>query len=87
MKTETLMAQLALGNLVDLEKAKKEIQILQEENQKLREVFPKILEALGNGSMCTADVSLEFIQEIPKEVGLVVRGLKNDLTRVKTKLQ
>jgi len=87
MKTETLMAQLALGNLVDLEKAKKEIEILQEENQKLREVFPKILEALGNGSMCTADVSLEFIQDIPKEVELVVRGLKNDLTRVKTKLQ
>lgn len=76
MKTENLMAQLALSNLVDLEKAKKEIQILQEENQKLREVFPKILEALGNGSGCTVDVSLEFIQEIPKEVEWVVKRLK-----------
>ena len=75
------MAQLALGNLVDLENAKKEIQILQEENQKLREVFPKILESLANGSMCTADVSLGFIQEIPKEVELVVKGLKNELGR------
>jgi hypothetical protein len=82
MKTENLMAQLALGNLVDLEKAKKEIQILQEENQKLREVFPKILEALGNGSMCTADVSLEFIQEIPKEVELVLRGLKRNSNKI-----
>lgn len=75
------MAQLALGNLVDLENAKKEIQILEEENQKLREVFPKILEALDNGSVCTADVSLEFIQEIPKEVELVVKGLKNEVKR------
>ena len=81
MKTENLMAQLALGNLLDLEKAKKEIEILQEENQKLREVFPKILEALGNGSVCTADVSLEFIQEIPREVELVVKRLKYELGR------
>lgn len=75
------MTQLALGNLIDLGKAKKEIQILQEENQKLREVFPKILEALGNGSVCTADVSLEFIQEIPREVELVVKRLKYELGR------
>lgn len=82
MKTENLMAQLALGNLVDLENAKKQVQILQEENQKLREVFPKILEALGNGSGCTADVSLEFIQEIPKEVELVLRGLKRNSNKI-----
>lgn len=51
---------------------------LKEENTKLRELFPKILDALGNGSGCTRDVSLEFLQGIPKEVELVVKNLKHE---------
>lgn len=49
---------------------------LEEENTKLRELFPKILNALGNGSGCKPEVSLEFLQGIPKEVELVVKNLK-----------
>lgn len=44
----------------------------------LREIFPKILDALGNGSGCTPEVSLEFLQGIPKEVELVVKHLKHE---------
>ena len=49
-----------------------------EENRKLREIFPKILDALANGFGCTRDVSLEFLQGIPKEVELVVKNLKSE---------
>ena len=51
---------------------------LKEENTKLRELFPKILTALDNGSGCTPDVSLEFLQGIPKEVELVVKQLESE---------
>ena len=51
---------------------------LEEENRKLRELFPKILNALDNGSGCTPEVSLEFLQGIPKEVELVVKNLKHE---------
>ena len=50
----------------------------EEENRKLREIFPKILNALDNGSGCTPDVSLEFLQGIPKEIELVVKRLKHE---------
>ena len=51
---------------------------LKEENTKLREIFPKILDALDNGSGCTPKVSLEFLQGIPKEIELVVKNLKHE---------
>jgi hypothetical protein len=38
-------------------------------------IFPKILEALGNGSACVGEGnSIEFLQDIPNEVRLVVQG-------------
>lgn len=40
----------------------------------LRSIFPAICEALGNGACCTGDNSIEFLREIPKEVGLVIKG-------------
>ena len=58
------------------EEMKRHASSLEEENAKLRELFPKILDALGNGSGCTPEVSLEFLQGIPKEVELVVKNLK-----------
>lgn len=40
----------------------------------LRSIFPAICEALGNGSFCTGDNSIEFLREIPKEAALVIKG-------------
>ena len=62
------------------EEMKRHASSLEEENRKLRELFPQILTALGNGSGCTPDVSLEFLQGIPKEVALVVRILQGELS-------
>jgi hypothetical protein len=45
-------------------------QQLELENARLRAIFPKILESLGNGSGCTTDVSLEFLEDIPQEIRL-----------------
>jgi DNA repair exonuclease SbcCD ATPase subunit len=45
-------------------------QQLELENERLRAIFPKILEALGNGAGCTTDVSLEFLEDIPQEIRL-----------------
>ena len=60
------------------EEMKRHASSLEEENRKLRELFPKILNALDNGSGCTPEVSLEFLQGIPKEVELVVKNLKHE---------
>ena len=60
------------------EEMKRHASSLEEENRKLRELFPKILDALDNGSGCTPEVSLEFLQGIPKEVELVVKNVKRE---------
>ena len=52
---------------------------LERELAVLREIFPKILDALGNGSGCLPSCSVEFMQWIPNEVRLVVNGLKREL--------
>ncbi len=52
---------------------------LERELADLREIFPKVLDALGNGSGCLPSCSVEFMREIPKEVRLVVTGLKREL--------
>ena len=49
------------------------------ERDQLRAVFPKILEALGNGACCTPDVSVEFIKAIPNEVAEVVAQLRAEV--------
>lgn len=55
--------------VTDLEAKVKEV-------EELRKIFPAILDALGNGAWCSETVSLEFLQEIPKEVKMVVEGLQ-----------
>jgi len=60
------------------QEAAEEITTLRMENRKLRELFPKVLEALQSGK-CSSDCSLEFLSQIPEEVRLVVRRLKNEL--------
>ena len=47
------------------------------ETERLRAIFPKILESLESGG-CSADCSIEFMEMIPNEVGLVVRKLKRE---------
>lgn len=55
-----------------------------EENKRLRAIFPKILAALESGD-CSPDCSVEFLEEIPREVRLVVA--KNKTTQQKTAYQ
>lgn len=50
---------------------------LQEECKALRAIFPKILEGLESGG-CSADCSIEFLSEIPKEVRLVREKLERE---------
>jgi hypothetical protein len=59
--------------------AAKRIAELEREVADLREILPKVLDALGNGSGCSPSCSVEFMRQIPKEVRLVVDGLKREL--------
>lgn len=52
----------------------KHAQRLEYERNQLRAIFPKILIALGNGGECTPNASIEFLEEIPKEIELVIRN-------------
>jgi len=53
----------------------------------LRAIFPAICEAIGNGSFCSTQSSVEFLREVPKEVRLVVTGLRLDLAREKIRAE
>jgi len=46
---------------------------------RLRALFPIICEALGNGSCCTPDVGVDFLEYIPGEVKSVVARLRAEL--------
>lgn len=49
----------------------RELAATERENQRLRAIFPKICEAIGNGSFCTGHGnSIEFLEDIPEEVRL-----------------
>lgn len=41
--------------------------------QRIREIFPKILEALGHGAWCVPEASVEFLENIPAEIKLFVK--------------
>lgn len=49
------------------------------ERDQLRAIFPQICKALGNGSCCAPDVSLDFLQSIPNEVAGVVANLRAEV--------
>lgn len=51
---------------------------LEREAAGLRDIFPKILDALGNGSACTPDASFDLLKSIPTEVRLVIQGHKHE---------
>lgn len=42
------------------------------ENKALRQIVADSVNALGNGSGCSTEASLEFMQKVPKEISLVV---------------
>lgn len=50
---------------------------LERECNDLREIFPKILEALESGA-CAATCSVDFLREIPREVRLVRQRLERE---------
>ena len=50
---------------------------LERERDDLREIFPKILEALESGA-CAATCSVDFLREIPREVKLVRQRLERE---------
>jgi hypothetical protein len=54
----------------NLAKADSRIARLEEEIGSLRAIFPKICEAIGNGSCCSHDSSILFLQGIPNEIRL-----------------
>jgi hypothetical protein len=55
---------------------------LEEEIGRLRKVISQIAENLGNGSTVSEESSIGFIEELPKEVKLVVAGLTKSYVRV-----
>lgn len=56
-----------------LEKILAKIKPFLDENERLRAIFPKILTALGTGSRCACDASIEFLERIPEEVAKVAQ--------------
>ncbi len=47
-----------------------------EENKRLRAILVKVCEAIGNGSCCSENSSIQFLEEIPKEIELRIKHLK-----------
>jgi hypothetical protein len=59
---------------LDASRNAEELRQVRAENARLRAIFPKILEALNSGA-CSSDCSVEFMEQIPDEVRLVVGRL------------
>ena len=56
----------------------KEVENLHEENSRLRVALSKVASNLGNGSVVCTEASLEFLEEIPREVKLVCDRLRRE---------
>jgi hypothetical protein len=56
----------------------KEIEELSEENSRLRIALSRVASNLGNGSVAAAEASIEFLEEIPREVKLVCDRLRQE---------
>jgi len=54
----------------------KEIEELSEENSRLRVALSRVASNLGNGSVAAVEASIEFLEEIPREVKLVCDRLR-----------
>ena len=60
----------------------RELNEAHDEITQLREIFPKVLAACSNGSVCSPAASVKFLTHIPEEVGAVVRSLKQQRDRL-----
>jgi hypothetical protein len=58
---------------------------LERENNELRAIFPKILQALESGA-CTDDCSIEFLRHIPNEVASVTNRLRRENNELRQEL-
>lgn len=52
------------------------IEKIREENAALRRIVHECANALPNGAYCSPECSLEFMSEVPREIGLVTAELK-----------
>lgn len=59
---------------------------LTEENLRLRRVLSRIATNIGNGSVVSEQASIEFIEDIPREVELVCQSLRKDIQKLISKL-
>jgi hypothetical protein len=59
---------------------------LERENNELRAIFPKILQALESGA-CTNDCSIEFLKHIPAEVASVTNRLRRENSELRKELK
>ena len=54
----------------------KEVEELSQENARLRVALSRVASNLGNGSVAASEASIEFLEEIPREVLLVCSRLR-----------
>ena len=52
-----------------------QVEALRAENEKLRAIISEATAALGNGSGCSAQASIEFMAGLPKEIALNTAAL------------
>lgn len=65
-----------------VEHLKARIEKLEHEIVRLRAIFPEVLRRLGSGA-CAPDCSVEFLSQIPNEVGLVTDALRARIAELK----
>ena len=69
--------------IIRLTEEKQKRKAFEEEVTRLRKVVSKIAENLGNGSCLSEKASIEFIEQLPGEVKLVVDGLNSAINTAK----
>lgn len=96
LAAERLLPKGVLGKSVDAlanqcekaearaEKAEAERDAARAENAALRSTLSKCAEALDNGAVVSPDCSVEFMAELPREIGLHVASLTEDLVETKS---
>jgi hypothetical protein len=58
-----------------------------EEIKRLRQVISNVATNLGNGSAVSTEASIEFIEDVPREVKLVCEGLRREIASLNKTLK
>ena len=82
MNTDTPETDKNLDGREVIDRILRERYEVREQRDALKDIFPQILIALQSGN-CTADCSVNFLQEIPKEVRLVRERLERELAEAR----